>query len=136
MNVYLIETGDYDEREIIATCSSKKKADDLVSMFRRWDRSRGQNPDRYRISKYVLDGIQNNVDAGYSMWYVTIKSQEIDSAERVENSPYFAYRCLANDLFRMADGHHYSIWAKDEETAIKIAKNKLAKWIKTRRRLS
>lgn len=117
--VYVLTSGCYSDYHICAVSLDPKKAEQLKKFYEKTEY------DEVEIEEYEADSYYDRIQSGYSMYLVQfdrtgnvqwIKGNRTPGAAIIY--PTFSGRCI-----------NAEVWAKDEESAIKIAAEKRAKYL-------
>jgi hypothetical protein len=125
-SVWAIEQGTYSDYHVVGVFSSKANADLVAKAVNGSD-----NGEEAKVSKWELDPAVSELNAGLSMFYVTMAKD--GTTERVAAAGLVSYYISGEmSVWKRSTAPAYkgtdttdavncTVWAKDEKHAVKIA---------------
>jgi hypothetical protein len=122
MTIFLVFAGKYSDWEVCAACSSRDKAQSVANYIKSFPHSEDVD-----IREMELDVGLDKINDGLKLFMVGF----------YPNKGLWVQACsgigMEEDCHRIINPvyHQYSVWAADEDCAIKIATERHAEWQKS-----
>ena len=120
MKVYVITKGVYSDYRICAVALDKDKAEILRKAFSSWGEA--------EIETYETDQFITEIEAGLKIYQCIVNDNGLSAYER--DYDYADDICFnkENKTNRRIATYSVYVWAKDEDSALKIAADKIAEY--------
>jgi hypothetical protein len=120
MKVYVITKGSYSDYRICAVALDKDKAEILRKALSGWEEA--------EIETYETDQFITEIEAGLKIYQCVVNDNGLSAYER--DYDYADDICFnkVNKTNRRIATYSVYVWAKDEDSALKIAADKIAEY--------